>query len=97
MLRGNPLCRSGDEQLTPEERKSRKDALANAFPAINFDNGRSDSPDFCELWPIHSDLNKTRLKNTVLPSGLLFVAHKYDPTTPGLMPVRWQRNFPARY
>ncbi|EFE4469974.1 alpha/beta hydrolase [Escherichia coli] len=72
----------GDEQLTPEERKSRKDALANAFPAINFDNGRSDSPDFCELWPIHSDLNKTRLKNTVLPSGLLFVAHKYDPTTP---------------
>ncbi|MCV5497527.1 alpha/beta hydrolase, partial [Escherichia coli] len=24
----------GDEQLTPEERKSRKDALANAFPAI---------------------------------------------------------------
>lgn len=72
----------GDEQLTPEERKSRKDALANAFPAINFDNGRSDSPDFCELWPIHSDLNKTRLKNTVLPSGLLFIAHKYDPTTP---------------
>ncbi|ENB4810386.1 alpha/beta hydrolase, partial [Escherichia coli] len=29
-----------------------------------------------------SNLNKTRLKNTVLPSGLLFVAHKYDPTTP---------------
>ncbi|MCV5366440.1 alpha/beta hydrolase, partial [Escherichia coli] len=25
----------GGEQLTPEERKSRKDALANAFPAIN--------------------------------------------------------------
>ncbi len=25
---GNPLCSQGDEQLTPEERKSRKDALA---------------------------------------------------------------------
>ncbi|MCV5283723.1 alpha/beta hydrolase, partial [Escherichia coli] len=39
-------------------------------------------PDFCELGPIHTDRNKPRLKNTVLPSGLLFVAHKYDPTTP---------------
>lgn len=72
----------GDEQLTPEERKYQKDALADAFPAVNFDKRLSDSPEFCELWPIHRDLNKTRLKSTPPPSGLLFVAHKYDPTTP---------------
>ena len=72
----------GDEKLTSKERKYRKDALANAFPAVNFDRRLSDLPELCELWPIHRALYKTRLKSTLLPSGLLFVSHRYDPTTP---------------
>lgn len=84
----------GDEQLTLEERKSRKIALADAFPAINFKRG-ADFPDFCELWPIHRDLNKTRRNNIILPSGLLFVAHKYDPTTPWINARKMADRFSA--
>ncbi|HCB9839942.1 TPA: alpha/beta hydrolase [Escherichia coli] len=71
-----------DKQLTPEERESRRNALADAFPAIIFLRDASGSPDFCELWPVHRGLKNTRRENTVLPSGLLFVAQKHDPTTP---------------
>ncbi|HDD9400094.1 alpha/beta hydrolase [Escherichia coli] len=85
----------GDEQLTLEVRKSRKKALADAFPAVNFKRGLSDFPEFCELWPIHRDLNKTRLNNAVLPSGLLFVSHKYDPTTPWINARKMADKFSA--
>lgn len=73
--------------------ENREKALADAFPAVNFEREQSDLPEFCELWPIHRDLQQTRLKNTVLPSGLLFVAHKYDPTTPRINARKWQINF----
>ncbi|MBB2399132.1 alpha/beta hydrolase, partial [Escherichia coli] len=76
-------------------RKSRKKALADAFPAVNFEREQSDLPEFCELWPIHRDLQQTRLKNTVLPSGLLFVAHKYDPTTPWINARKMADKFSA--
>lgn len=84
-----------DEQLSQEQRKSRKKALADAFPAVNFEREQSDLPEFCELWPIHRDLQQTRLKNTVLPSGLLFVAHKYDPTTPWINARKMADKFSA--
>ena len=67
--------------LTLNESIKRKQIIAEAFPAINYKNDNVDV-EFCDLWPWNNNVHDKRPALPPQLPPLLFIAHRYDPTTP---------------
>ncbi len=58
VLGGYHVFISSHEQLSQEQRKIAKKALACRISGRSILRGYVDLPEFCELWPIHRDCTR---------------------------------------
>ncbi|WP_455845865.1 alpha/beta fold hydrolase [Pantoea agglomerans] len=64
------------------EMMHRRQLIRNAFPAVNYRTGNELSLNLCDIWPWRNDVHFKRPASRPALPPLLFVAQRYDPTTP---------------
>ena len=80
-------------ELSTDDIRYQKQQIREAFPATNFQPQEADPVELCDLWPWKSDFHARRPTTAPPLPQLLFVAQRYDPTTP------WQnaRNMATKF
>lgn len=80
-------------ELSTDDIRYQKQKIREAFPATNFLPPDADSVGLCDLWPWKSNFHVRRPASVPALPQLLFVAQRYDPTTP------WQnaRNMATKF
>lgn len=80
-------------ELSADGIRYQKQQIREAFPATNFQPQEADPVELCDLWPWKNNFHVRRPISVPPLPQLLFVAQRYDPTTP------WQnaRNMATKF